>query len=257
MFHKSLYTFKNKIELQTNPFYFYKYPNFGVKVNWWNKKNGINLKFFNKNRLLLSSVHEITYPTMALNFAKTRAFVNYSPTPNDITSFLRFKNEIIVSVIFKKNKSCFIKYSIYTLKVGNIMTLKNKNHNYIIDYNSFFFRNTSMFYDKSLWYIGLQYDNDIKNNIYYKISLNYYTVGLNFNNSIIEHKTLAYTYLCRKNKCRLGLGYSINFATGNYKPSIMPMFAIGYLFKVKSNKKNKNLFKSGILNTPEENRNMF
>ena len=255
--HKSLYSFKNKFELQTNPFYFYKYPNFAIKIKWWNKKNGLNLKFLNTNTLLLSSVHELTYPTMALNYAKTINYLNYSPNPSDINGFVRFKNELLISTIFKKNKSCYIKYSIFTFKVGNIVALKNKNHLYSIDKNLFLFRNTSMFDDKSLFYLGLQYDNDIKNNIYYKLSLTYYTIGFNFRNSIFEQKALFYTHFCRQNKCRFGLGYTVNLSTSYTKFSIMPIISIGYLFKIKSKKHSRNLFRNGIIKSPDENRNMF
>jgi len=194
---------------------------------------------------------------MALNYAKTINFLNYSPTPTDVSGFVRFKNELLISIIFKKNKSCYMKYSIFTFKIGNIIAFKNKNHLYSIDKNLFLFINTSMFDDKSLSYIGLQYDNSIKNNIYYKLNFNYYTVGLNLKNSIFGHKALFYTQLCRQNKCRFGFGYTVNISTSYKQFSIMPIISIGYLFKINSKKHSRNLFRNGIIKNPDENRNMF
>ncbi len=258
LLQKSGFGYNNNLEIQTNPFYFYFIPNIGIKYKWFEKNNNLEKKLFKKIGFILTSKHSLSFPSKILNYTQNLNLFEYNPNPTKIYNFISLNNEIITTFSLRKNKSCYNNLSYLTIRMGNIIAIKNNNYIYSIKKNALLYRITGMFDDKSLWYIGLQYDNKFSYGLYYKISINLYSIGIKFNNLLIDQQSLAYVYVGKNKRIRCGLGYLITNSFSKIKPSVMPTFTLGYLINIKTgNKHSKNLFRKGVIQTPEEDRDMF
>ena len=255
LLYYSQYGLTNKIEIQSKPVWWYKFPNVGVKVNWWNKKSTANANFFKKLGLIFSSKHAIYYPTPLMNYIQTKNIQNIDFGTAIIPDILAFKNEIYFSTIINKNKSCYKKTSILTLKIGNQKALKKSNQNFVITDKALIFRQTSIFDNYSLWYIGIDYDSKISYGLNYSFDADFYSVGLLMENWIFEHKALVYWYMGAEKRIRTSIGYQFSYTNRpGTKLSLYPLIDFSYIIKIKKGKKNKNLFGNGILEKPFDDR---
>lgn len=248
---ESNYTLNNSLELNTNPFFFIVLPELGIKYKWIERKNSFQKKHLKKLSIVFSTNHKIYYPTKILNISKNIQYLNYNPNPNNIKNFISFKNELLITLILKKKSNCVHSEMFITGSVGIYNSIKNKTDYYSINKNSLLYLNTSMFDDKATYYFGIQVDNKLKYNLYYKVKIKYTKIGTR---KILENNLLFYSNLFKKQNFRIGIGY--NLAISNYSTlGIIPIFTIGYNFTLKSNK--NNLFNKGIMNKPQEDRDMF
>ncbi len=243
----SQYGITDKIELQTKPLWWYKFPNLAVKIKWWNKASRPGKTFFEKQGMIFSSKHGIYYPTPLMNYVSAKSIKNINFGSN-ISGILVFKNEALLSILVKKNKGCYSSFKIFTLKIGNQTAILNKSSDYILSNNSLLYRETSMFGDKSLWYVGLDYDNKLSYGLNYSFDIDFYSIGFDMSSYIIEHKGIVYWYWGYRHRIRPALGYQLSFTNHPNVPlGFYPLFDISYLFSVKKSKKNGNLFDNGVI----------
>ncbi len=254
LFYFSQYGIAKRIEIQTKPLWYYKMPNFGLKFTWWNKKSSFSKNFFKKLGIIVGSRHGIYYPTPLLNhFARKNMFnVTYPSVP----SILVLKNEVLTSFVINKNTGCYKKMSLLTLKIGNQIGFGGGD--YAIRNNSLQYRLTTTLSGNYLWYFGVDYDSKFSYGLNYKIDADLYLLNLSMKTMIFEHKTVAYWYMGSQHRIRPAVGYLISMSNiPGLKSSIMPLFDIAILFKIRKKGKRDQLFDNGIIPEPEENRDDF
>jgi len=249
----SQYGITDKIELQTKPLWWLKFPNLQLKIEWWNKKSKPGKNFLEKHGIIIGSKHGTFYPTTFLNYAsnKKKFNINYS---NQIGFILSTKNELLISFLINNNKGCYTKSNIITVKTGIQKSFFNTSNDNIINRSSLYYRQTATLGEKSLVYIGLDFDNKINYGLNYSLDIDVYTVGFSIKNLIFEHKGLVYWYWGYKHKIRPALGYQISITNQPGIPlGIVPLFDISYLFSLKKSNKNNNLFDNGVINGADMN----
>ena len=255
LLYYSQYGLTNKIEIQSKPLWWYKAPNIGIKINWWNKKTKRNTKFLKKLGFIIGTKHYIYYPTPLLNFIQKKNIQNIDFGTSSIPQILGFKNEIIISTILNKNKSCYKKTSVLTFKIGNHKTFKNSNENLIVNNKAIIYRNTTIFGEYSLWNLGIDYDSKFSYGLNYAIDAEFYSVGLNIQNWIFEHKGLVYWYMGKQKNFRTTIGYQFSYT--NYPETPMSLNALvdlTYIFTIKKRGKSNKLFDNGMLPEPFDDR---
>ncbi len=257
LLYYSQYGITQNIELQSKPLWWIKNPHFLVKINWKNFKGQRSKNFFKKLNIFIASRHGLYYPTPLMNYANEKKIFNINYT-NKVNSLIALKNELIFSFLIKKNKGCYLKNSIVTINFGNHFSFLNKSSDYLLIEKSVFFTRTSFFEDKSLWYIGLGYDSKLSYGLNYSFDLNFYSLGIDFENWITEHKGYGYWYWGRRNRIRPSIGYILSF--NNHPDSRLnfyPFFDITLLFKIKKSKKNNNLFDNGVIEETDEDDRLY
>jgi hypothetical protein len=248
----SQYGLNEKSEIQSNISLFVKIPNISVKHIWWIKKARPEKNIFKRAGFFFTTRHTLSYPTPLLKFAKKRNL-----TDVDIPFILNFRNEIIFTVSLPSYKICNNSYKYFTLKLGNILAIKNKNY-FSISKQAFYFRQSAMFETNRQWYIGIQYDNFTNYSLFYKINFTFYKNKLFAKNFTFEQKSLIYYYFGKKNRLFLGLGYVFDISnTENVKPVLFPQVELSYIIRIESQRKSKRLFRKGTLYAPEETRDLF
>lgn len=244
----SQYGLTNKIEIQSKPLWWYKFPNLGLKITWWNKKTTPNANFFKKLGIIIGTRHGIYYPTPIMNYIQTKNIQNIDFGSSVIPSMLAFKNELLVSTIINKNKGCYNTRSIITFKLGNQKALKKTNKNYVVTDRSLLYRQTSIFGDYSLWYFGIDYDAKINYGLNYKIDADFYSVGILIHNWIFEHKGVAYWYMGAKHRIRPAIGYLFSYTNlPSARLSLYPIFDLTYIIHFRKKRKSNQLFDNGVL----------
>jgi hypothetical protein len=246
------YGLTTKIELQSKPIWWYKFPNFSIKINWINKKPTPSKNFFKKSAFIISTLHGLYYPTPLMNYIQSKNLYNIDFGVSQINSFFVTKNELFISKVNSKHKGCYKKISILTLKIGNQSALFINDNNYEIQNNSIMYRNTSMLNkDNSLWYIGLDYDSKLNYGLNYSFDVDFYAVGIEINYWILESKGLAYWYMGTKEQFRMTIGYIFSYTNNtDIKFSISPLFDLTYRINTRASKKSNNLFENGVLEKP-------
>ncbi|MBN2664709.1 MAG: hypothetical protein JXR68_13755 [Bacteroidales bacterium] len=244
----SQYGITNKIELQTKPLWYYKFPNLILKIEWWYKKSKPGKSFFEKHGIIISSKHGVFYPTPIINYIYKKKLFGLNFNNNTADFIISTKNEMLISFLINSNKGCYTKHKILTFKVGNQKSFFNKSDNLILTKSSLYYRQTVVLGEKSLWYIGFDIDNKFNYGINYSVNLDVYTVGLSMKNMIIEHKGIIYWYWGYRHRIRPALGYQFSYTNQpGIHAGLTPIFDISYLFSVKKGNKNNNLFDNGVI----------
>ncbi|MBN2892810.1 MAG: hypothetical protein JXL97_13155 [Bacteroidales bacterium] len=255
LLYYSQYGITNRVELQMKPLWWYKFPNLGLKITWWNKKSEPNANFFKKLGIIVGTKHGIYYPTPLMNYIQDKSFQNIDFGSSPIPPIFAIKNELLITFIINKFKGCYQNRGILTLKAGNQKAFKNQNQNFVLTDKAILFRQTTIFGDYSLWYFGIDYDSKLSYGLNYKIDVDFYSVGLLIHNWIFEHKGLVYWYMGANKKIRTTIGYKFSYA--NYpgtKLSLYPLFDLTYMIHFRKKGKSNDLFDNGVLEDPFDDR---
>ena len=248
LLYYSQYGLTNNIEIQTKPLWWYKFPNLGVKITWWQRETQPSADFFKKLGIIIGSKHGIYYPTPIMNYIQERNIQDIDFGSAVIPPIVAFKNELLITTIINKNKGCYKNKSILTFKFGNQMAIKNPDNNFVVTDKALLFRQTSIFGDYSLWYIGIDFDAKINYGLNYCIDIDFYSVSLNMNNWIFEHKGLVYWYMGAKHRIRPSIGYQLSYTNlPSAKLSLYPLFDLTYIIHIKKKRDNKKIFDNGMM----------
>ncbi len=243
----SQYGLTKRVEIQSKPLWWIKFPNLGAKINWIYKKPTPNAEFIKRKGIIVSTKHFGFYPNPLLKYVQNNNVHNIDFGISSFDNFFVIKNELLISLINRKNKGCTSKLSIYTLKFGNQKALNN-SQNLILTDNSMLFRQTSMLGDYSLWYIGFDLDSKLTYGLNYCIDFDVYAVGLIVSNWVFEHKSIFYWYMGTNKRIRPSIGYQLSYASHpDAKMSFMPLFDLSYLLKISKKGKDNDLFEKGVL----------
>ncbi len=257
MFYFSMHGLTNRLELQAKPLTFLALPAINLKKTWYYKKSQKNLNYLKSRNLIIGSIHGINYPTLTLKLARNRGFRNLMPLTTEIPHILAIRNEILFSSILKNKTSCDPSDMLLTLTIGTKFALRTKNSTLPYFENPFLFRETSIYHNKLLWYIGLGLDGHFSGSLNYSLDFDYKSVGLKSNYRAFENNTLLYWQMGKRDRLRLAFGFKASMSNFPYKKTgVFPLFDLTYMFK--SNKANgRDLFEPGTYDPFDDRENEF
>lgn len=254
LFYFSSYGLTDRLEIQTKPLEFFVLPHVNLKKTWYYHKSKHNKNWLKSRSLMIGSVHGINYPSMTLKLARNRQFRNLIPLDTDIPFILSFRNELLISTMLKNKTSCEPSNNLLTLKLGTKFSyIKGENTLPYFD-NPFLFRETSIYHNKLLWYIGLGLDGHLYSNLNYSIDFDYKSIGLKTDYKALEHNGIIYWYAGKLQRFRLAIGYKASFSDfPNKKVGFSPLFDITFMFKT-SKSNSSDLFDSGVYSPDDSER---
>lgn len=244
----SQYGITNKLELQTKPLWYLKMPNLTIKKKWFCKKPKPAKNFFEKTGIIVTTKHGIFYPTPFLNWNKARTLTKLKNLNSIASPIISTKNEILISFVINKNKGCYKKTNIFTLKAGFHKSFLNPSDDLLLNINSLYYRQTASVAGYNVLNIGFDIDSKFNYGLNYAFDAEIYMLDFSLRNTIFEHKGIFYWYMGKKHRLRPALGYQFSFTNfPGINSGLTPLFDISFLFKINRRSKNNNLFDNGVL----------
>jgi hypothetical protein len=246
LFYFSKYGITNTFEVESKPAIFPLLPHLNFKKTWYCKKSTQNKNWLKSRNLIIGSIHGINYPSMTLKLARNREYRDLIPITTEIPHIFAFRNEILISTILKNKTSCDPANFLLTIKAGVKFSLTAGDNSLPYFVNPFLFRETSIYHNKLLWYLGLGLDGNLYSNLNFSLDLNYYSIGLKTDYRSIEHNGIIYWYAGKQSRFRLALGYKVSTSNFPYKKlGFFPLLDITFMFR--TDKKNaRDLFEQDI-----------
>lgn len=241
------YGIGKKTELYTKPIVIWKLPHIGIKQNWFSKNQSRNGTSFKDKAWYISTVHSFNYPTMLLKFEEKYRIKNFIKSDSKpIPHIFSFKNELRISTILKSRSSCDYENYLLTLRLGHQFAIESDKSEIKPIKEHIFYRETAIYHDTAVWYVGLDLNTHLTNRINWLIDLDFYSIGYKINDWSIEHKGMIYWLMGRKKRIRAFVGYKLIYGTIHSETSFKfyPLFDIQYLFR--SKKHEEGLFEPGI-----------
>ena len=230
----SKYGLTDRIELQSKPLAWVKHPNFNTKITWFKYKGQRHTNFIRSKSFVIGSIHGINYPTGTLRYIQKKNIRNLIPADAEIPPIFAFRNELLITTNLQRRTSCKKTNLFLTLKIGAKFALKTDKTTLPYFSQSLYYRESSIYHDKLLWYIGLDLDGKLSYSTNYTLDIDYYSIALKTEHWAIEHKGLLYWRLGYEKRIRFVLGYKVAYS--NYPQtniSVTPYFDIGFMFTPK------------------------
>ena len=239
----SKYGITETFEIQAKPLYWLKQPHFNVKKTWFTYKGQKHTNFLRSKSFVIGSIHGINYPTGTLRYVQKKQYKNLIPFESIIPPIFAFRNELLITTNIVRKSSCKRRNYIFTLKIGTKFALKTGETSLPYFENSLLYRETSIYHDKLLWYIGLDLDGKLTNEMNYNLDIDFFSIGLKTDYWAIEHKGIVYWRLGAKNRFRFALGYKFSYSNFPVRTTgFMPFADLTFIFSPRVND-NSQLFK--------------
>jgi hypothetical protein len=221
LFRPARYGLTKTLEVSAQPFIFPIFPNAQIKKNWYDKKFSV------------ATVHGINYPTWLLNVVRKRDRENLIPIDSLVPQLFVFKNEVIGSIMLKKETSCEAANYFLSVKIGTQFALKFKESTLPDIEKPVLYPRTSVYHDTLLWYVGVDLDAHLNEFINYSVDVDFLSVGLGISDWAIEHKGMLMMKLT--NSLMVMAGYKISYGTmpSRSRLGIYPMVDISWTYEFK------------------------
>ncbi len=247
LFYFTKYGLTSYLELQGKPLFWFKLPQLNAKVTWYYHKGQKHKNYLKSRNFLIGSIHGVNYPTWALKYFRNKGLRNgLIPSDAIIPSFFAFRNELLLTVIIKRRKTCSEKNFLLTFKIGNKLALRTGETTLPYFENSLYYRESSIYHKKLLWYFGLDLDAKLFPWLNYTIDVDIFSIGNNTDYWAMEHKGLLYWLMGKQERIRMAVGYKVayaNYPTTNVSYTALLDFT--FMFRPKNNDHSQ-LFQKGV-----------
>ena len=242
----SKYGITETFEIQAKPLYWFKHPNFNVKKTWFTHKGQKHTNFLRSKSFVIGSIHGINYPTGTLRYVQKKQYRNLIPLDAIIPPIFAFRNELLITTNLVRKSSCKKRNYILTFKIGTKFALKTGETTLPYFDNSLLYKETSIYHNKLLWYLGLDLDGKLTYYTNYNLDIDFFSIGLKTDYWAIEHKAIVYWRLGVKKRFRFAVGYKFSYSNFPVRTTgFMPFADLSFIFSPRVNdhgqlfKKNK------------------
>lgn len=218
------YGIGRSLEVSAQPLIFPVFPNGQIKKNWYDKKFSI------------ATVHGLNYPTMFLNIVRKRDREDLIPRDSIVPQLIVFKNEVIGSIMLKKETSCEAANYFLSVKLGTQFAFKFKESTLPDIQKPVLYPRTSVYHDTLLWYVGVDLDAHLNSFINYSVDVDFLSVGLGIGDWAIEQKGILMTKLT--NSLMVLAGYKLSYGTmpDRARLGIYPFADISWTYRFRTQK---------------------
>lgn len=256
-FYFTKYGLTNFFELQAKPLYWWKLPQLNGKLTWYYHKGQKHKNYLRSRDYLIGSIHGVNYPTWALRTFASKGYYNsIIPESSVIPSIFAFRNEILLTTILTRRKTCSTSNSLITFKAGVKSAYKTDTVILAPFEQAVYARESQIYRDKLLWYLGVDWDAKLSYGLNYTLDADIYSIGLNTDYWAFEHKGLVYWHMGYNKRIRIVLGYKFGYTNlPDTRMQVSPFVDFTLLLRPRRNKHTQ-LFPKGMDNSSDI-RDMF
>ncbi len=216
----SRYNFNDKVQVGSQLLLFPVMPNAQAKLRVWDHYKDSHKKgFFSRLHFGITTVHTAVFPHFGFNLlgqAGLMESIQPKLGPN-----LTLNNEILFSFYTNASKVCNYTGNKITIKAGLRNTF-GADSSLVLPQNTFWQLATSTFKYGYLYYVGLNYDAKILNNLNFSTAFKW--IKIHGGTQVLENYSFFYFGFGFNKRSTIAAGYFADYSGTTKQYSIMPAF---------------------------------
>ncbi len=223
----SRYNFNDKVQLAAQLPLWPLMPNLQTKIRIFdNYKNKHAKGILKKLHFGITTVHTAVFPSFGFN---TLAKIGIAePVLPSLGPNITLNNEILLSFYTNANKVCNYTGNKLTIKLGLRNTF-GSDTSLTLPQNTFWHLSTATFKHGYLYYLGLNYDSKILNNLNFSTAFKW--IKIHDDTQILENYSFFYFGFGFNKRSTIAIGYIADISAKNKQYSIMPAFNLKIKWK--------------------------